>query len=501
MRALSALALGSSTVASGFAPPPAPRALPAAATAPGYRALRASGRGACALGASSSAAPMGLWEAPRRVVEVDGGMRAKGLKFWLQDEHNIDLSKLELRQSELEGLGVFAAQDLEPGEPLFDIPQSCCIYPELVFADRQLGKSMTALASKAGQGIDVVSLATYLAREKMLGKESRFQPFVEVCPWDSLHPLLWTEAELDLLEGTYAYDEIDELLEQVEVATELFEPVLNPKGWKQLFQAIETENMDSDDFAFLMRGAFASVISRNFDSNIGVSAKAEQREPRVIIPLLDIFNHHPLSPTISFDAISGFEVQQDEESRSFPVTVAKAAKIAKGQELFNYYGTKPNWDMLTTYGFISSNPACQDTTLSTTLPPADPLYSEKKEALAKLGVKADGQIWDVRTGQEDSKLLMPYFRIVSMERDELSLADSAVNGEISEGNEVRARAALKSTVEERAMFLRAARGKVADARLAGKEKLVRAEVADLVLQLLASEEAALTAFRTRLRLD
>jgi len=31
--------------------------------------------------------------------------------------------------------------------------------------------------------------------------------------------------------------------------------------------------MDSEDFAFLMRGAFASVISRNFDSNIGVSSK------------------------------------------------------------------------------------------------------------------------------------------------------------------------------------------------------------------------------------
>ena len=46
--------------------------------------------------------------------------------------------------------------------------------------------------------------------------------------------------------------------------------------------------MDTDDFAFLMRGAFASIISRNFDSNIGVSAKLEQREPRVIIPLLDI---------------------------------------------------------------------------------------------------------------------------------------------------------------------------------------------------------------------
>jgi len=49
---------------------------------------------------------------------------------------------------------------------------------------------------------------------------------------------------------------------QVDAATEIFEPVLNPKGWKQLFQPIDSGNMDSDEFAFLMRGAFASVLSR-----------------------------------------------------------------------------------------------------------------------------------------------------------------------------------------------------------------------------------------------
>jgi len=47
-----------------------------------------------------------------------------------------------------------------------------------------------------------VSLATFLAREKMVDAESKFRPFLEVCPWDSLHPLLWTEAELELLQGT-----------------------------------------------------------------------------------------------------------------------------------------------------------------------------------------------------------------------------------------------------------------------------------------------------------
>jgi hypothetical protein len=35
----------------------------------------------------------------------------------------------------------------------------------------------------------------------------------------------------------YFYFRINEILDQVDVATEIFEPVLNPKGWKQLFQA------------------------------------------------------------------------------------------------------------------------------------------------------------------------------------------------------------------------------------------------------------------------
>jgi len=493
-----ALALAAfASAAAAFAPP-----LPSI----GRREVIAARRSAAAEGGARQLAanlgtvqPMGLWEAPRRVVEVDGGMRAKALAFWLKDEHKIDMSRIEMRQSPLEGLGVFAAQDLEAGEALFDIPQSCCIYPELVFADRQLGKSMSALASKAGQGIDVVSLATYLAREKMAGAESRFRPFIEVCPWDSLHPLLWTEAELDLLEGTYAYNELNELLDQVDVATELFEPVLNPKGWKQLFQAIETEKMESEDFAFLMRGAFASVISRNFDSNIGVSSKMEQREPRVIIPLLDIFNHHPTSPTISFDAINGFGTQDDED-RSFGVTVAKKGAVTQGTELFNYYGTKPNWDMLTTYGFVSSNPACQESTLTTTLSPSDPQFSAKKEILAKHGIKVQGQIWDVRNGQEPSKLLMPYFRIAAMEESQLQHADKALQGEISEDNERCAKEALKKTVAVRRKFIETASRGAQEAKAVGKDKFVRAEVADLVQQLLDSEMAAIADFSSRMNL-
>ena len=100
-------------------------------------------------------AEQGWWDAPKRIVETDGGLRARGLKYWLMDDHGVDLSKVDLRVSPLEGLGVFAAKDLAAGEELFTVPRSCCIYPELVLEDRQLGKTMRQLASRAGSGIEV----------------------------------------------------------------------------------------------------------------------------------------------------------------------------------------------------------------------------------------------------------------------------------------------------------------------------------------------------------
>ena len=54
-----------------------------------------------------------------------------------------------------------------------------------------------------------------MAKERLRGSESSFRPYIECLPWDALHPLMWTDDEVDLLEGTYAQDEILELREQV----------------------------------------------------------------------------------------------------------------------------------------------------------------------------------------------------------------------------------------------------------------------------------------------
>jgi len=157
--------------------------------------------------------------------------------------------------------------------------------------------------------------------------------------------------------------------------------------------------------------------------------------------------------------------------------------------------------MLTTYGFVSSNPACQESTLTTSLDTSDALFGQKKDALGKLGVKASGQIWDVAHGQEPSKLLLPYFRIAAMDDvQQLQRADAALQGEISEDNERRAKEGLAATIATRRKDLREARSRAQQARDAGKDVFVRAQVAELVGELLDSEEAALDDFTTRMKL-
>ena len=56
--------------------------------------------------------------------------------------------------------------------------------------------------------------------------------------------------------------------------------------------------------------------------------------------------------------------------------------------------------------------------MTTRLAADSTLYADKTQALGKLGIKAEGQIWDVRhsaSGQTPSEMLMAYMRIASMQ--------------------------------------------------------------------------------------
>lgn len=144
------------------------------------------------------------------------------------------------------------------------------------------------------------------------------------------------------------------------------------------------------------------ILSRAYDSDIaGGSGGLEQR---VLIPLMDSLNHAgSRGPSVTFDCTNSVGGEDDVKKRRIPVGVAsRAGGVVAGDELLSYYGAKPNWNFLTSYGFVSDEAASQETTLTASLDPSDGLFSAKREALARLGLASEGQLFDIQASKAPS---------------------------------------------------------------------------------------------------
>jgi len=237
------------------------------------------------------------------------------------------------------------------------------------------------------------------------------------------------------------------------------------------------------------------VLSRAFDSDIGAAGDdGKGLEQRVMIPMLDILNHaNDAAPTVSYDATA-----TSTTGNKVAVTLAKDVK--EGQELSSFYGNKPNWQMLASYGFVSTNPECQETTLKDSLDASDALYDRKAQLLTAAGLNPEGQLFDIRATAEPSELLWGFQRICAMSSEqELESAEQALDGKVSDDNERQAMARLQSVIDERQKFINEAKQNAIQAGERGQETLVRRSVVGVVSDLFDSEAAAVDSLEDRLK--
>jgi len=130
---------------------------------------------------------------------------------------------------------------------------------------------------------------------------------------------------------------------------------------------------------------------------------------------------------------------------------------------------------------------------------SDKLFSAKKALLEEADLEPEEQLFNVEATKPPSLLLMGFLRIAAMDsEEELKSGKAALEGSVSEANEVKAKAALKELLQDRRQFLKQARANAQQAGEKGKETLVRKEVVEIVLSLLDSEEAAVDSLDSRL---
>jgi SET domain/Rubisco LSMT substrate-binding len=152
-----------------------------------------------------------------------------------------------------------------------------------------------------------------------------WRAWVQSQPRQDGSPTFWPETELPPLKGTRVLDSVTRRRAVQHSAFEDINRVL----------AAQNVTLDSlEEFVWL----YNSITARVF----GISIAGDTATHHVVVPYADLANHMPLLQ-------KNYIVAYNEQTKL--VTLSTLRPIAKGEELFYWYGEDSNSDLLTHYGF------------------------------------------------------------------------------------------------------------------------------------------------------
>uniref|UniRef100_A0A6U1X1Q7 Rubisco LSMT substrate-binding domain-containing protein n=1 Tax=Vannella robusta TaxID=1487602 RepID=A0A6U1X1Q7_9EUKA len=252
---------------------------------------------------------------------------------------------------------------------------------------------------------------------EMGNPDSQYRAYLDILPGSyPNHPLSWTDEELAETAGTgldNTSKSIKQLLQKVfeHLSEKLVQanPSLFP-GWS------------FEKFVW----AFQTVNSRSWT----VTNENNEKES-VLVPLADMLNHAPGA------GLGGLSY----DKTYFMINATK--DYATGDQVFDNYGAKSNFDLLSTYGFVLEDNAYDYMTLQFSLKPSN-LVHTIVEPLLKAVDPTYNNI-KIRTNKVPVELLR-VFRLSVMEFSELEYVNQALQGKaVSLTNEMRAfRSAIKA---------------------------------------------------------
>jgi len=236
---------------------------------------------------------------------------------------------------------------------LAEIPSAACISIFTAVADEEVGPTLSQLIAK-GQGGATVALAGIMAKEWLCaGPEGARGPYMAMLPWDAAwppeadqeqeHVLWWSEAQVDELDGSPAYQDAVAIRDEVALATKVIKSLIGAsvrKAYKAQGKPLWDVWKADEDIERAVRGAFVSVLTRAF------TQEQDDDEEKRLVPLLDMLQHDA-SPNIRHVATTGDDGQQR-------VLVTSARRIEEGEELLNCYdgGELDDATFMTRFGFV-----------------------------------------------------------------------------------------------------------------------------------------------------
>ncbi|TGZ78704.1 SET domain-containing protein [Ascodesmis nigricans] len=227
------------------------------------------------------------------------------------------------------GSSLITTTDIDPDTELLRCPHVCNISVE---------KARAGFSEKFSDAVPPHALLCFfVAKQKLLGKESFWEPYIRVLPktFDTL--LYFSDEDFQFLQGcNLSRQHAEERREEWQAE------------WKTALKALEAAGEDPAPYTWdLILWSATVLTTRSFLGSLlrptTSSPKPTDSHP-VLFPLVDSLNHRPLTPITWSPSTTCLSL--------FPNT-----PISASSELYNNYGPKPNAELLMGYGFsLASNP-------------------------------------------------------------------------------------------------------------------------------------------------
>lgn len=218
------------------------------------------------------------------------GVYLAATSSWGQAPHPLGIAS-ETKDFDMQpsGRGLLATSAVRQGDPLFRIPEKVCI--TLRTAREELGEDVIGTSIGEHEG-----MALLLMRERALGDESFWAPYIGVLPQTAEEvsaSWTWSDEELRLLEGSAAVTEAREFQARLQSAYDELSQPGGPIDRILAKRLAPADAMAFDQFQWAMAVLFSRAINMR------------EMDALVLAPYADLLNHSPGSNAI-FEAEKPF---------------------------------------------------------------------------------------------------------------------------------------------------------------------------------------------------
>ncbi|KAJ3677394.1 hypothetical protein LUZ60_003118 [Juncus effusus] len=286
-----------------------------------------------------------------------------------------------------EGLGLIANRDFSQNEVVLEIPKKLWIDSDTI-ASSEIGRVCGGVRPWVG-------IALFILREKMLGDESKWKPYLDILPESTNSTLFWSEEELSEIQGTQLLSTTMSVKDYVQSEfSKVQEEIINPN--RNLFPG----KLNSEDFLW----AFGILRSRAFSELRG--------DNLALIPFADLVNH---SNEINSEELS-YEIKgKGFFGRDQVFALRTPLSVKSGQQVYIQYDLKKsNAELALDYGLTDiSNPTRNSYTLTLEISQSDPFYGDKLDIAESNGLD-ESMYFDIVLGQNLPPQILPYLRLVAI---------------------------------------------------------------------------------------